>query len=255
MFSGLNFVFDNEPSENYGLKIGFIGGSGVKDTYSGIYQTIEETKIKRVDKPVFFGVEKTGKISFEILVFSENEIDTYDRQAIDYWLFKNEYKYFQIDQEDYNGMFFRCIMTEAPKTEIGNTPYAKRVIVSCDSPYVYTDEYIYSYVSTSTPSSVNIVNLSNLNAYAYPEFSITTTTSGDISISNNTTGETFSLTGLQNNEKITVDNERKILSSDTGFRRLSNFNKTWFRLQPDINNVTFTGDFTIDVTIRYRMTI
>lgn len=255
MFKGLNFTFNDIPSENYGLRIAFINDVGVKDTYSGIQQGIEEIKIKRVDKPVFFGVEKTGKISFEILIFSEEEIDTYDRQAIDRWLFQNTYKYFQIDQEDYNGLFFRCIMTEAPKLEIGNRPYAKRVIVTCDSPYVYTDEYTYTFTSTSTPSNANITNLSNINNYSYPEYIITTSTSGDVSVSNNTDGTTFSVTGLANGEVLTVDNDRKILSSSTGQRRIGNFNKTWGRLLPDINNFTFTGNFNIDIKIRYRLTV
>lgn len=255
MFSGLNFVFNGIPSEKFGLKIGFIGNSGVKDSYSGVSQSIEEIKIKRVDKPIFFGTEKSGKISFELLLFSEEEIDTYDRQAIDRWLFQNEYKYFKIEQEDYNGLFFRCIITQSPKVDVGNVPYMKRITITCDSPYVYTDEYTYNITSTSTPSSLNITNLSNINGYSYPEFVITTTTSGNVTIKNNTDSRTFLLSELNNAETITVNNDIKILSSDSGIKRISNFNKYWFRFLPDINNITFTGNFNVAIKIRYRLTI
>ena len=255
MFKGANFIFNEIPSEKFGLKIGFLSESAVKNTYSGLKLSIEEEKIKRVDQPVFFGIEKTGKISFEILVYSEVEVDTYDRQVIDRWLFQNEYKYFKIEQPDYNGLFFRCIMTEATKVEIGETPYMKKIIVTCDSPYVYTDEYIYNSISTSTPSNINITNLSNINGYSYPEFIITTTTSGSVSIKNNTDSRTFLLNGLDNAETITVDNDKKIILSDSGLRRMSNFNKNWFRLLPDINNLTLTGNFNLAIKIRYRLTI
>jgi len=120
---------------------------------------------------------------------------------------------------------------------------------------VYTDEYITNYTSTSTASSYNINNLSNVDGYSYPEFTILTTTSGNVKIENITEGIDFELTGLNNAETITVDNERKILTSSTGLRKLGVFSKEWFKLVPDVNNIKLTGNFTLETKIRYRKTI
>jgi len=260
MFKGLNFTFNDMPSERFNLKIGFLGGNGVEDTYSGITQQIEEMKIKKVDKPLFFGVEVTDKINFELLLFSEEEIDLYDRQAIDRWLFQKQYKYFNIDQEDYRGVFFRCIMLKGEKVDIGNVPYAIRVQVVCDSPYVYTDEYEYNYTS---PTTFNLTNLSNINDFSFPEFEITMNSSSSVSITNNSyldssgssSPRTTSITGLTSGEVITLDNERGILESSLSISRFGNFNKTLFRLMPDDNEVVLLGDFDLKITIRYRKTI
>jgi len=252
MFTSMNFVFDDIPSERYNLKIGFTDGSGLRDTFAGISQSIEEVKIKRVDKPIFLGVETTGKIEFELTLFSEEELDTYDRQAIDRWLFQKQYKFFQIEQEDYNGLFFNAIIESGSKVEIGNIPYAKKIMIICDSPYVYTDEYTSTY---NSPTTFNMTNLSNLNDYYYPEMTITRGVGGTSSILNTTEGRTFEITGMSASEVLEVDNERKILLSSSGLSKISDFNKKWFRLLPDDNTITLVGDFELQLKIRYRKTI
>ena len=255
MFKGYSFIFNEVPSEKFGLKIGFLNENKTLESFSGLVKTIEEVKLKRIDKPIFYGVENSGKITFDLMLYSETELDTFDRQAIDRWLFLNEYKYFQIEQLDYEGLFFNCIITGSPKITVGNTPYMKTITVVCDSPYAYTDEYIYNYTSTTTPSSYNIDVLSNIHGYSYPQFTILTTTSGNINIENETEEINFGLTGLSDAETITADNENKILTSSTVARRIGVFTKEWFKLVPDNNNIKLTGNFTLEIKIRYNVTV
>lgn len=257
MFKGMDFIFNDIPSETYGLKIGFFDGSGIKDSFSGIRRSIEEYKIKRKSKPLYHGVEVTDKIEFDLVVYSESEIDTYDRQAIDNWLYLNEYAYFSIVQEDYENLFFRCIITQSEKIEIGNVPYAKTLHFSCDDAYAYSNIYNYAYTSTTTPVTYNIENFSNLNEYTYVEdMTITMATAGTVKITNvSESNRIFEITGLSSGEVLTINNDNKMLISSVASDRIGLFNKKWFRLIPHVNQVKLEGNFNIVMNVRYRLTI
>jgi len=46
-----------------------------------------------------------------------------------------------------------------------------------------------------------------------------------------------------------IDNDKKIITSDSGLRRLSTFNKGWFRLVPGYNNLhIMSGIGTFSIT-------
>jgi len=255
MFFGSNFIFDNINSERFGLQIGYFNKSGIMDTFSGIVRKVDEVRIKGNSTPEFFGVDISGKINFELLLFSRVSLDLYDRQAIDQWLFANEYKYFRIEQDDYKGFVFNCIFTEGTKVEIGSLPYAKRIKVECDGLYLYGNEQQHNYISTINNTVRYINNTSNINDYYYPEMVITSTTGGTVNITNNTLGETTTFTNLIAGEVLTVNNEKGIITSSLGVRRMSNFNKNWFRLITNNNTITLQGNFVITIKTRYKFTV
>jgi hypothetical protein len=64
---------------------------------------------------------------------------------------------------------------------------------------------------------------------------------------------TFGISGspLTGDESISIDNDLQIITSSTGLRRVSHFNKNWFRLLRRINVVTLEGP--VDwVSIQYN---
>jgi phage-related protein len=257
MFKGVDFIFDGVPSETYGVKIGAFNLRSPEITLSGLQRSIEEYRIKRRSKPIFQGVEIREKLEFDLLLFSEVEIDTYDRQFIDSWLHQQNYRFFSIVQSDFEGLYFNCIITSSEKVEVGNIPYAKMMHVVCDDAYVYSNEYEYNFTSTSTPKNVEIRSRSNINDYLYVEdMTITTTSATTVKITNNTDNtRLFEITGLSSGETITVDNDNKILTSSNSNNRVGNFNKKWFRLLPQKNIIRLEGNFNLNMKIRYKMTI
>jgi len=256
MFKGVDFIFNNVPSETYGLKIGFTNGGDPRDTISGVVRSIEEHKNKRQSKPHFLGLEITNKLEFDLIVYSETELDTYDRQAIDNWLYQNEYKYFSIVQKDFDGLYFKCIITESSKTEIGGVPYAKNIHVICDDSYAYTNEYTYTYTSTTATTNHKIRNLSNINDYLYVEdMKIVKNSLGSVSIKNLDENREFFISNVFDNETLNIDNNLKKIKSSLGRSVISNFNKKWLRFVPISNTIALQGNFTLTLKIRYRLTI
>ena len=66
---------------------------------------------------------------------------------------------------------------------------------------------------------------------------------GDITITNRSdNNRVFSFTGLSPSEILTVDNSLQQISSSTDLKRMSNFNKKFFRLIPGINTIRFKGN-------------
>jgi len=257
MFKGMDFIFNDIPSETYGLKIGFFDGGGIEDGFSGIKRSIDEYRIKNKSKPIYQGVEVTNKIAFELVVYSETELDTYDRQAIDNWLYLNNYAFFSIVQADYENIFFNCMITDSTKISIGNIPYAKRLQIECDDAFAYTNEYTYSFTSTTTSSTQEIKNIGNVSEYVYPtDMSITMNSSGTCKITNTSeSSRLFEITNLSSGEVLAVDNENKILDSSVSSDRIQYFNKKWFRLVPYSNMLTLNGNFTLTIKVRFRITI
>lgn len=258
MFKALEFQYDGKSSNDFGLKIvNFSGGGGVGTDNIGIPLSIEEQKIKRNPKPFFYGVEVTPKLSFKIQLayLPSNGLDgsLLPRQtlgAISKWLFKREYKEFKIIDTDYSNIIYNCMFQNPKQIEVGNSPYGLELDVICDRPYGFRRQTITKVVNTSL--TFNIQNIGFDNDFIYPEIEFTT--SGSISIKNNTDNNTFTFTGLGVNETVYVNNQRQEIISSTGLNRNSNFNFKWFRLTPDYyNNITITGTGTVIFRIEFPL--
>lgn len=253
-FQGFNFIFNDVQSERYNLKIGYFDGGGKTDSSFGSNVEIIEEKIRRVSVPFFYGTEITPPLTFDMVVFSEQELDAYDRQAIGQWLFgKQEYKYLQIEQKDLEGVYFRCILMNPETIYIGNGAYGKKFTVRCDAPWGWSDEKVDSYTITTPNQVINYTNLSDADEYLYPlvtyTLGISTTTCSVINLSDSS--REFKFTSVSGNEVLTVDNQRQIITSSLGSNRLSNFNLKWLRLVPGLNQLRVTGNGTFTIRTRF----
>lgn len=255
-FQACDFIYDGVPSEKYNLKIGYFT-EGVIDYSSGANVEIIEDKVRRNPVPYFYGTEITPPLSFEMTIFSEEELDSYDRQAINQWLFgRQEYKYLQIDQKDLEGTFFKCLLLDPKTTYIGNVAYAQKFTVRCNAPWGWSDEKNDTYSLTSSPTSINYINFSDNDQYLYPDVSFTTDISTtSFSITNNSdNGRIFSFTGISGSETINVTGG-KIITSSTSNNRLNNFNLKWFRLTTGLNQLSVSGKGSLTITSRFPMKV
>jgi len=255
MFKVLEFQYAGKSSSDFGLKIVKFDGGGLGAENIGIPLQIEETKIKRNPKPLFFGVETMPKLSFKLqLVYIKDDFGNNEKisrgamGAISKWLFKREYNEFKIIDTDYSNIIYNCIFQNPKQIEISNYPIGIEVDVICDRPYGFRRQSITKNVSGSL--TFNLKNLGFDNDYIYPEIQFTTSSS--ITITNNTDSNSFGFTGLDTNETVYVDNRRQEIVSDTGNNRNSNFNFNWFRITPDYyNNITITGTGTVEFRIEF----
>ena len=264
MFYGSTFIFDDIPSENYNLRIlGFEQTGGQANAPAGSESTIYQTWLYRKPRPYFYGKSFETPLSFDLSVGSFDDITAYDRGTIAKWLLgRNTYLPLQICQDDIADVYFNVIFTSADNIYIGNIQRGLTLHAQCDAPFGYTEEKTTT-VSVSgngviTNTTFNFDNKSDDTDYLYPELVFTTNDIGtSLALTNNTDNSRkfeFGGTGYSNispNETMTVDNYRQTLVSNSGLKRLSRFNKKWFRLLPGVNSLTLVGGLT-SFQIKYK---
>jgi len=254
-FWGNSFIFDGKPSEIFSLKIFTPDGSESTNPGSNDVELLTE-EVYRKARTYLLGVRHSSVLEFDVSFISEAELTSADLGLIQGWLFgHNSYKTLQIVQADMDTTYFNCILKNPTVYKIGNLIYGVNVRVVCDAPWGWTFEKSLSndYVVANVTDTIVFNNTSHDNDYLYPEVVFTMNSSGgDLTIENtDDASRQFIFTGLSPNEIMTVDNERNIISSSTGLRRLSTFNKNWFRFVKGYNFLDITGNIS-NLTINYQ---
>jgi phage-related protein len=254
-FYAQSFSYDDESSEFYNLRIANLGSGDFSNSGNGTVSFLEDF-IFRKPKPYFYGVHYDSKLTFPMSIFSEDEITALDASYIQNWLFGQlTYKRLSIIQGDMDNFYFNCILTDPTIVRVGNVIRGFECIVVCDSQFVYNypKTLTYDYVSSPSGSSIIFYNNSHYKGYLYPQMTFTTSSIGSsIYITNaDDDDRIFSFTNLAPNETITIDNNLGIITSSTGLRRLSKFNKKFLRFVPGLNHLTLTGGIS-QLTLTYQ---
>ena len=253
-YNATEFTFDGIPSEHYGLHLMEIGGKAGQGSFDGAKLELYTDSVYRRATQYLLGVSYKEPLKFKISFASYEPIDRFKLSQIQKWLFGHaEYKKLQIMQEDLQYVYFNCVLNNPSITTIDNNIYGLTCDVVCDAPWAWEFERTYSYNITLNPQNIVFQNKSDNNDYTYPTIKVTCNkANGTISIINKTDeNREFKLTGLSVGEEITVNNELQIITSSLGLNRLSNFNKKFFRLLPNVNALEVKGDVS-KVEIKYK---
>lgn len=248
-FYASSFVFANQASEYYDLMIFNFGSGGKQNSSAGGDIEIVNKEVFRRPVPYFYGVTHKPVLTFPLVFGSKNALDSNTREAIHKWLFgQMNYQKLEIVQMDMMDAYYNCFLTNPQIVDIGNLKYAFEATVVCDAPWAWS--YDKTLTKTYTEDVVNddfiFINDSANADYLYPEISFTLNGLGDgITITNySDNNRQFIFTELSPNETITIDNDRQILTSDTGLYRLSSFNLNWFRILQGTNSLNISGGIT-----------
>jgi len=242
-FWGYTFVFDGVPSETYNLYISTPEGGGLTEgAGSGDVELLTQT-VFRNPKPYLLGVQQAPVLSFDIQVLSPDELMMDDIRIIQSWMFGQQtYKKLQVVQYDMKPYYFNCFLTSPRIVKTGNKINGMSGTVVCDSPFAW--EFEKTFTHDTSNDSFTIYNSSDDNYYTYPTITITMDSfGGDFTLTNtNDNSRVFEFIGLDADEVVTIDNERNIITSSTGLRRLSYFNKNWFRMIRGGNSISVSGN-------------
>jgi len=257
-FFGNSFIYDGVPSETYGLKIMDIDSQAISKTMGSSSMEIYEQKIYRRATPYFYGSTPSPKLSFAFSAYSEDELDAGTFELIQKWLFSSRsYKKFQIDQADIQDIYFNCILNNPTINRVGNLIKGFSCDVVCDSPFAWKFPITntYTYTESIVDRTENFYNASDdTGDYLYPTLVITMNNlGGSFTITNiNDNNRVSSITGLSGDEVITINSSFQTISSSTGLRRLSNFNKKFLRLVPSLNQLRIQGNVSsVAMTVQY----
>lgn len=243
--SEMNFFFDDIDSTSMGVYLINLESGMDEDPIFGA-KTIISDRNPRKDYGYFQGVTKEPikfPLTFSLLEDSWTEEK---RLQIFKWLIKNKYcKFYTADKPD---RIFYIICTSDGKLLLNGSDQGY-IALDFDNlfPYalspVYTQTYDLSAITS--PTTIQMTNLSNVNDYYYPEieFQLQSTNTG-VSIKNITVGgETITFAGLTQSETVYINNENKQIASDISGSYPINkcTSKQWLRLAQGVNNIEVTG--------------
>jgi hypothetical protein len=262
-FYAYDFIYDDVSSKQFDLQIiTFDDGKPFSGVGSSDIEIISQ-RVLRKSKPYYLGRTEKSPLEFSLTFGKANPISGMERDIISSWLFgRSEYKKLYILQDDLNGAYFNCFLRDPKPVYIGGINYAIECTVTCDSPYAYsftktTSGSYGSSGSTVENATFNIYNYSSEDDYLYPNVYFQMKDSGSyITLTNQDDDNrefTFGASGspLAGGESISVNNDLQIVTSSTGLRRVSHFNKNWFRLVQKLNTVTLEGP--VDwISIKYN---
>lgn len=254
-FYGRTFLYNSFPSEQYGLYISELDADGISNSMGSYEVDIKEAKIFRRPTAYFYGTTSIPHLEFNMSCLSEQELTAEDFEGVQKWLFgSSTYKTLQIDQYDMQSVVFYALLNSPEIIRVGNKIMGCSFNVVCNSPFGFNfpQTVIYSYTAAVVNATESFYNSSDdTSNYLYPSMVITmNNTGGNLTITNlQDNNRIFELTDLEPNEIITIDNSFQTISSSTGLKRLSHFNKHWMRLVPYLNTLHIQGNVeNIDMT-------
>lgn len=284
-FYARTFIFDDIPSENFGLAISSSdSGESSRKTSSDI--EIKSQKIFRKPVPLFYGATQSPVLEFEAEVYTTNlEITAVDASIIQRWLFgQTKYKKLRIVQPDMEEIYYNCILKEPYEKRVGNIIVGYSFTVSCDSPYAWGNDK--TVILKQQNQRYFVYNDSDNNGFTYPviEFqasmnyihSLSPVISGGntievvggyspnmvfqivnyteystISIDKNT----FTIKNLYPGEKLWIDCETQQIKTNSSVKIMKRtvLPLNFFKLVPGLNEISFSGSTTSEgVKITYR---
>jgi len=256
-FFGKEFIFDGVPSSKYNLYINSPNGGDFEILPASSDVEIFTQRVYRRPRVYYYGTSQSPVLEFDLEVTSPEEITSVMSQSIQSWLFgKQEYAKLQIIQNDMQTIYFNCFLTSPQVIKSGRMIHGFSSKVICDSPFAweFPKTFTRTYSDPIVSEIYSFYNYSDDSEYMYPNMIITmNATGGDISIINsNDNSREFLIEELSPNEVITINNELGIMTSSTGLRRLSNFNKKWMRFVKGVNTLSIAGNIG-SIAVTYQL--
>lgn len=252
---GLSIIFDDIPSESYGLYLMGFGEKKQESKSLGIDLDIVTEKLGLKSTPYLQGVNEPKELSFPMILSSTKPLDNYDVDNIQRWLFgQKKYKKLYIVQDDLRNIFFNCILNNPKTLEANSSVYGFEFTVVCDTSHAWQNGGTNNYSITS-PQDILFVNESSLNDYMYPTIEFVCNKqggSGFISIVNQSDdNREFKLTNMRYGEKFNFDSELEIATTSSTELITPRFNKKYLRMSPSFNKLIITGDIS-NIKLSYK---
>lgn len=254
MACGMPFIYNNTPSEIYNVSLVFLDESWTNRPSGSGVEFITDT-IRRNPRTLYLDAQQSPPLEFNIEVVFDEPVDIFVFTQVKDWLGGElSFKELQICADNFSSFYFNCYIELTEDLIYAGGYRGMKATVHCDAPWAwqYEEENVYEYTNTSITHNIQFNNLSADTELLRPILEITVADNGDVSIINrsNQNKET-KFTGLQAGEVITIDNLWGFITSSTGLRRVSNFNKVFFKMIKGMNDITI-GTNISKLVIRYQ---
>lgn len=250
----LYFTYDDIDSRdmgiiNVGMEAGMLSEPFLPE------QEIYEVEIAGKESPYFQKIKKRPLVLTLSFAFEETWNESLIHR-VKRWLAEQEYYKPMIFSEMPEKIFY-CIYTGSPELLHNGLKQGvvQNITFRCNSPYVYSPFYeseIYDFSESTEPEELIFVNEGDTEIW--PQMLIEIQEDGDMSIANlSDGGKKLKFTELVNGERIFIDNEMEIITTDIiGTYRYDNHNGVFLRMLRGINNLHITGKVKLQFKYRYK---
>lgn len=262
-FFGSAFSFDGIPSEQFDLMMYAIENEDAGSEFASTVDVSEEVIPGRW-RPLFYGVQRGKKLTFDITfgvnhrrIDARKYLDRYELQEVAAWLTGHDvYKDLEIDQEDMRDVRYKCMISALKVVTYGDIPWALQATVTCDSPYAYLREDVSSYFVDGAVL-IDVNNMSSHSGYYMPVIEFELTSGDGFSVENlSDDSRTLTISGLPSSiQRVTVDNDRCIITDDQDLNIYDNCNLKWLRLKRGINTLAITGNGTFTIKCEFPVNV
>jgi hypothetical protein len=251
------FIYANQNSEEYGLILCNIGSI---DTQSNDEESeLLTSTTPYIDRWHFLGMQKSAPLQFKITVCQINGefIDADLERQIKKWLCKRDgYHWLQFDQDDLSNIYYRCILRNPQKISVGKYSGGMSFDIICDSQNAWSKLYSKPYSTVGGTLTFKFNHVCDYDDYELcPMMTITSLANQNISIKNNTTNKTITINNCTSGEIITLDSENEISETSANRVLVNDWNVEYLELVSNINNITLTGNFKLQLDYRLPIRI
>lgn len=257
-----DFIWDNFRASDHGLTVASFSYSGTSEDDIGMTVNTSEEFIGGYPIPVYLGDKYTDKLNLQITLIKDPctfQNDMFFTEKDCRWLLreltgKKGYQWTKIvtyDSEE--DLWYRTKVKSVAYNRVGNRIAGLIFEFECDSFYAWSTEQNITIHATANRPFYIFNNTDDLNNYVYPVVSIIPSSAGTISLTNKNDNEYLSeIKNVNQNEKITIDSQHQIISSNSLHDLLlDDFNLKWIRLVPDKNE--YVSNIDIIVSMKYRV--
>lgn len=258
-FYGSSFTFNGVSCDEYHLMIFDVDSGEGQENGQFIVRDPVEERLPRSYSPLYYGSTFNKPLEFR-LVFGLNPkglqqripLDRWDMEAIATWLTGPDgYRPLEIEQGDLDTIHYKCMISELHQIAFGWETFAMSCKVRCDSPYAYEAERVFSY-NVQLGLQSELYNRSTHCGYFLPKIKIINLGAGlsgrSVSISNlSDGGREMRLANIPASvSEIALDQQRGVISCNTGENLYDCFNYQFCRLIRGNNILQFNGRFTAE---------
>ena len=241
-----DFLFRQKRMSDFGLVSASFDNPGLSPKEIGLKKTLHTAQDSINPVRDLYRVSYSGPLVFAGTMMRENAspipMETF--REIVRWLTAGSYERLYISNEACEGAYFNCVFSDIMPYENNGLPIGITFEVTCDAPYAWEE----LSVAGASPITINVTTDDVLNPVR-PTFRFTCPASGQVEITNETTGDILRLDDMLAGETCTVDTKRLTLSSDIpGRNYYSSFNRVWPLLVPGENMISFTGFPSLEIT-------
>ncbi|MCZ1068661.1 hypothetical protein O0984_11610 [Clostridioides difficile] len=250
------FLFDNILSESMNIKLVTLGDDEILNEYGLPYEEALKTDNSFNKNPCYLEDETTVEpITLQFCLCSEHgeayEWDDYTLENICNWFWQREFKPF-ISFDNIEEIYY----LKARKIIKKYTKDKKGVLEIEFQPYTnYAYRNFQKSITVKDTREIKLNNVSNVDEEYAPVIDIECLEEGDITIRNASISDneedSLVISGLELNEKITIDNLYYTVLNSTGENRFNIVNRKWIRLRRGVNILKFTGNCKVSIKCKY----